>query len=363
MELQHTVESDKTMLVEGPASAMVVSGKIEVFGYQPRASATILVREGKRVPFFAVERAVLDVSLGANASIQEVAGNTIPSSWNKTVEAVLGLPKKPVTVLILGQIDSGKSSFCTYLLNKLFKVKCRVAVLDGDLGQSDIGPSGTVGYGLISKPVAQLSNLKLQNAFFVGVTSPNVAIAEIIEGLAALKTEVLQTSVDFVVINTDGWVTGDLAIRYKTALIQKLKPDVIVGVQVKDELEKLIANLDIPVITVEPSPFLSPRTAENRKRLREMTYSRYLKGAKLECYPLSQVTVEPRNAIPKTQLPEKGLLVGLYGKTNIFLGIGVLRKINPLRKILKIQTAVSAKPLRIVVGKVFLDRKLREIQD
>ncbi len=46
-----------------------------------------------------------------------------------------------------------------------------------------------------------------------------------------------------------------------------------------------------------------------------------------------------------------------------FLGIGVLREINQVRKALKVQTAVSAKPSRIVIGKVLLDDKLREIQD
>jgi polynucleotide 5'-hydroxyl-kinase GRC3/NOL9 len=363
MLLQQTVESGKTLLVNGPASVQVISGKVEVFGYQPKESTTILVREGKRLPFFVVEKVVFHISLGVNASIQEVEGNTIPPTWNKPIETVLSLQNKPVTILVLGEIDSGKSSFCTYLVNKLTSGKCRVAVLDGDLGQSDIGPSGTVAYGLISKPVAQLSNLRLQNAFFIGVTSPIMAIAKTVEGLTALKAEILQKSVDFIVVNTDGWVTGDIAVKYKTALVQALKPDVIAGVQVKDELELLIANSCTPVITVAPSQYLCPRTAEKRKTLREMTYSRYLKGSKLQCYPLSQVTVEPKKAVPTNQQPEKGLLVGLYGRANNFLGIGVLRRVNPLRKVLKIQTPVSAKPLKIVIGKVMLDRKMRETQD
>ncbi len=141
------------------------------------------------------------------------------------------MQKKPAVVLVLGKIDSGKSSYCTYLVNKLVDGKCRVAVLDGDLGQSDIGSSGTVSYAIASKPVTELYDLKLENAFFVGVTSPIMAIAKTIEGLAALKAEILQKPVDFVVVNTDGWVEGDIAVQYKTALVKELKPDVIVGVQ------------------------------------------------------------------------------------------------------------------------------------
>ena len=256
--MQQTVESNRTLLVAGPASVCVVSGKAEMFGYQLKQAVKIVVREGKRLPFFVLEKAIFDLSLGANAGIEEVDGSTIPESWNKPLEAILSVQKKPLVVLLLGKIDSGKSSYCTYLVNKLVNGKCRVAVLDGDLGQSDIGPSGTVGYAITSKPVADLYNLKLKNAFFVGVTSPIMAIDKTIEGLAALKAEILQRPVDFVVVNTDGWVTGDIAVGYKTQLVKDLKPDVIVGVQVEDELRPLIANLDdTSVIMVEPSSSLS----------------------------------------------------------------------------------------------------------
>lgn len=264
-------------------------------------------------------------------------------------------------MVILGAADCGKSSLCTYLFNKLVDGKCKVAVLDGDVGQSDIGPSATVGYGIASKPIAELYNLKLKNAFFVGVTSPIAALAKTIEGLAAMKAEILQGQADFVLVNTDGWVSGDDAVRYKTDLVTALKPDVVVGVQVQDELAPLITSLEAPVIVVEPSFALKQRTPEKRKSLREMTYARYLKHPKLQCIPKSQVTIEPRNAIPKNQEPEKGILLGIYGRGTKFLGIGVLREINQLRKTLKVETSVSAKPQRIVIGKVVVNEKLQEV--
>jgi polynucleotide 5'-hydroxyl-kinase GRC3/NOL9 len=342
----------------------VVSGKVEVFCDRLKQTTKIVVREGKRLPFFVLEKAIFDVWLGPNASIEEVDGTTIPESWSKPVEAILSLQQKPVVVLLLGKNDSGKSSFCIYLVNRLVDGKCRVAVLDGDLGQSDIGSSGTVGYAIISKPIAVLTNLRLQNAVFVGVTSPIKAIAKTIDGLADLKAEILEKQVNYLIINSDGWVKGDDAVDYKLKLINKLKPDVLVGVQVEDELRPLIANLDDRlVILVDPSSSLSQRNAEKRKSLREMTYARYTKNAKLHCYPLSQLTIEPRASLPKFQEREKGLLVGLYGSGSKFLGIGVLREINQVRKALKVQTTVSVPPKRLVFGKIILDRKLQEVQD
>ena len=360
--MQHTIEANRTMLVEGPASAKLVCGKAQVFGYSIKESQRIIVQEGKRLPFFVTETAVFDTSLGPNAIVAETMGNTIPSSWNKPIEAILGLQKRPIVILILGAADCGKSSLCTYLLNSLVDGKCKVAVLDGDLGQSDIGPSATVGYTLTSKKVAQLYDLKLKNAFFVGVTSPVKAMAKTIEGLATMKAEILQQKADFILVNTDGWISGEDAVRYKNSLISALEPDVIVALQMQDELLPLIATLNTPVVTVEPSPVLNQRTAEKRKILREMTYTRYLKNAKLQGYPKTQMTIEPRNAIPKNQEPEKGILLGIYGRGTKFLGIGVLREINQLRKTLKVQTAVAAKPFRVVIGKVIVNEKLQEVQ-
>jgi polynucleotide 5'-hydroxyl-kinase GRC3/NOL9 len=343
----------------------LVSGTVEVFGALVKERKKVLVREGKRLPFFVREKAVLDISLGGNASINQVIGrSTIPQSWNKPIEAILSAQKGPKVILILGKIDSGKSSYCTYLVNKLVEGKCRVAILDGDLGQSDIGPSGTLGYSFTSKPLTELSDLSLEDAFFVGVTSPIKAVTKTIEGLTALKAQISEQPVDFILINTDGWVAGDIAVNYKTALIKELKPDLIVGLPQADELEALLANIEeTTIIMVEPSSSLNQRSPERRKSLREMTYARYLKDAKMQNYPMSQLTIEPKNAIPKSNEPEKGLLVGLYGSKNKFLGIGVLREINSVRKALKVQTSVSAKPSRIVIGKVFLNMKLQEIQE
>ena len=358
--MQQTVESNKTLLVDGPASVRLVSGRAEVFGYQ-MGEKQIIVRQSKRLPFYVTEKSVFEIQMGANAPLQEVEGSTIPQSWSEAVQKISEVESKPAIVVVVGQSDLGKSSLCTYLVNKLLDGKKRVAVLDGDIGQSDIGPSATVGYGIASRPITKLTNLRLINAFFVGKTSPIKAIAKVIEGLTTLKTELLARQPDFVVVNTDGWVSGELGTQYKNALINQLKPDVVVGIKVADELATLVANIEIPVVLVEPSASLSERSLEKRKSLREMTYIRYLRHSKLQCYPISQLKVEPKSAIPINQTPEKGILVGLYGQGNKFLGIGILRYVNRVRKVLKVQTPIVSKPTRLVFGKVALDEKCQEL--
>jgi polynucleotide 5'-hydroxyl-kinase GRC3/NOL9 len=347
-------------LVDGPASVRLVSGKVEVFGFQMREKR-IVVRQSTRLPFYATEKSVFEIHIGANAALQEVEGVTIPQSWSEAVQKILKFKSRPVIIVVVGQSDSGKSSLCTYLVNKLLDGKNKVAVLDGDIGQSDIGPSSTVGYGIASRPINKLTNLRLINAFFVGNTSPIKAIAKVLEGLTALKFELQARQPDYVIVNTDGWIGGELGAQYKMALINQLKPDVVVGIKVADELAPLVANIEIPFVFVEPSASLSERSFERRKRLREMTYIRYLRQSKLQCYPISQLKVEPKSAIPLSQTPDKGILVGLYGQGNKFLGIGVLRYVNRVRKVLKVQTPVASKPIRLVLGKVVLDEKCQEL--
>lgn len=303
--MRQTIQPNRTLLVDGPASVCLVSGKTEVFGYPIKEAQLVVVRTGKRMAFHAIETSEVEVMLGANATMKEFEGNTIPESWNHPIQVLRETEKKPTIIMVIGTSDSGKSSFCTYLFNKLIENKGRVAVLDGDFGQSDIGPSASVGYGIASKQITELYRLKLQNGYFLGVISPVSATSKIIEGLKSILTEICQRQADYILINTDGWISNEDAVDYKIALIEVLKPDLVVGIQVQNELEPLRAKLTQPIMLVKSSDALNMRTPEKRKVLREMTYTRYLKNAKIQCYPLSQIKVEPRNAVPKKQEPEK----------------------------------------------------------
>jgi polynucleotide 5'-hydroxyl-kinase GRC3/NOL9 len=360
--MKQAVERDKTLLVDGSASVRVVSGKAEVLGFSVKDARKIVVREGKRLPFFVAETGSFDISLGENASIEEVEGNTIPPSWVESVEVLMGFQKKPSVAMVVGKVDSGKTSYCTYLINKLTSAEQKVAILDGDLGQSDIGPPCTVAYTFITKPLTELYSLKVENAFFVGATSPSEAINKTIEGMASMKAEILEKPVDFVVVNTDGWVEGEKAVKYKLQLAEILEPDIVLCIQQKDELKPLFTALEkLRKIVINSSWAVKQRSIEKRKNLREMTYAEYLTDAKVKAFPLNQLTIEEKAAFPVRQGEEGGLLLGLYDSQRKFLGIGVLREVDSVRKTLKVLTSVSANPSCVVFGKVRVDENLREV--
>ncbi|HLE75570.1 MAG TPA: Clp1/GlmU family protein [Candidatus Bathyarchaeia archaeon] len=360
--MNRTVERGKTLLVDGAASVLVVSGKVEVFGFSVKDAGRIVIREGKRLPFAVLETANFDISLGENASIEEVDGNTIPLSWIESFEMLKAFQKKPVTAMVLGKVDSGKTSFCTYLINRLVSEKQKVALLDGDLGQSDIGPPCTVAYAFVTKPVTDLFRLRAENAFFVGVTSPSEAVNKTIKGIALMKAEIVDKAADFVVMNTDGWVEGEEAVKYKSRLAEELNPDVIFCIQQKDELAPLLVALEKFMKTTIDYPLTAKqRSREKRRNLRELGYIKYLTDAKVKSLSLKLLAIEEQSVGLIRQGEEGGVLLGLYDSQRKFLGIGILCKVDYVRKTLKVLTSISEKPSSISLGKVRLDKNLKEI--
>ncbi|NWG11658.1 hypothetical protein HXY33_07965 [Candidatus Bathyarchaeota archaeon] len=418
--MNRTLEKGKTLLVDGPASVIVASGKVEVFGYSVGSTNKIVIREGKRLPFVVEEKASFNISLGENAEIEETDGSTIPPSWTKAFEELQEIQSKPVVALVLGTADSGKTSFCTYMINKLINKKKKAAILDGDLGQSDIGPPCTVAYALVTKPLTDLFNLEAKNAFFVGITSPSTAIDKVIEGLTTLKKEVLNNNPDYVIINTDGWTEGEEATNYKIRLVKELNPETIFCLHQKDELTTVLDSLkDFKVIMVEFPSTIKQRSREKRRSLRELGYIKYLRNAKVQSIPKNWIEIEENefglnrangnirqarkiyeflgmkplhlaefkhkisifvgktrwiseDAIKKVEDftrkkvevvhkgEEEGFLMALYDDERKFLGIGILQEVDYRRQTLNILTPVSKKISRVALGKVKLDKNFRE---
>ncbi len=420
--MKQTVQKGKTLLVDGPASVALESGKVEVLGSQIGTTSKTVIREGKRLPFVVEETATFDISLGDSATAVEIEGNTTPLSWIKSCEEALNLQAEPATTLVLGTVDTGKTSFCTYLANKALKEKRKVAVLDGDLGQSDIGPPSTVSYAFVTKTTTDLFNLQARNAFFVGDTSPSRSPNKVIEGLALLKKEILANTPEFIIINTDGWTEGENAVRYKVKLVEELKPDLVFCIQKTDELTHIINALEkFRINTVESPETIRHRDMEKRRSLRELGYIKHFGNAKVQSLSLSWLKFEgnelfglgrthmsPKQArkiydllgmkpLHLSELPdricvvigrrrwissenikkaeeltkkkitvtrkgdEEGLLAAMYDTKRKFLGIGVVQEIDYLRRTLKIMTPVSGEIATLSIGRIRLDKNMKEI--
>ena len=417
--MKRVVDKGKTLLVDGPASVNVLSGEVEVLGAPIRTGVRMVIREGKRIPFEVKAKAEFDLTLGEKAAVNEVEGSTVPVSWMKAADEVLGR-EKPVTVMVVGGVDSGKTSFCLYLANRSLKEKRGVTIIDADLGQSDLGPPSTIGSCRLARPVIDPFEIGAESVFFIGVTSPSGAVSKIVEGIMSMKEKVLKRGVDVLIINTDGWIEGEEAIRYKVALVQQVKPNLVVGIQEQSELTFLLGALTgTQKLAVETPSAVRKRDREERKLLRELGYKKYLKGARAESFPLCWVMIgdfafgtgvpssrermkkieEALGATPlyceetsdfvfialgkgqwvveefakdleqklnkKVKIiregNEEGLLVVLHDAKNNFLGIGILESIDYKRRVIRVYTPVHKHVASLHVVQVKLDKKGREI--
>jgi polynucleotide 5'-hydroxyl-kinase GRC3/NOL9 len=418
--MNKTIEAGKTLVIDGPASLNFISGYAEVLGAPLKPPERIVVRDAKRMPFEVKKKAEFNIMLGEGAGTEEIEGSTIPQSWKAAVEKLFALEKRPLTIMIIGKVDAGKSGFCTFLANMALRKRLKVAVVDGDLGQSDVGPPCSVGFGRITRPIKDLFDVNAEDVYFTGVTTPSGVMKKIVDGLALMTEEAhKRTNAEFLIINTDGWVEGEDAAKYKLALIERINPDIVVGIQQQDELAYVLNNLKIEKIVVETPQAAKQRDREKRKVARELGYKKYLKHAKVLTFPLSWIRIEgvplgagvlPRKPQMKKieellgLLPlhceensstillvlgtmqwvhrdrikaieenfgkkvlvmregdEDGLLVSLQNIDGNFAGIGILHGIDYRRKTMKVYTPVKGKISAISVGQIKLDRSCREL--
>ena len=66
----------------------------------------------------------------------------VPNEWQDHIDDVKA---SPGTVVVVGAIDVGKTTFCALLASQGVEAGIPTAVVDADMGQSEIGPPTTIG--------------------------------------------------------------------------------------------------------------------------------------------------------------------------------------------------------------------------
>ncbi len=181
------------------------------------------------------------------------------------------------TVLFLGGTDVGK----TTLIRSLHE-QVGGQIVDGDLGQSWIGPPSIVSLGTPSR---------MQTAYFVGDVSPRGNLLQVTTGIALMAQRAERPCL----IDSDGYIADGAALAYKTELINLIQPNLLVLMQRREELEyyKLYAQKRITVVDLHVD-HRSEKTREERIRAREMGFRDYFRSGQHRCWPLSGVQFERR---------------------------------------------------------------------
>ena len=139
----------------------------------------------------------------------------------------------------MGNVDTGKSTFCTYLANTAIKRGFVPCIIDGDIGQGDIAPPSAMGTVVLTKQLTDLRDATASLFGFVGSISPT-GIEHLVEDALYNLNLRSQSLAPLVIINTDGYA-HDSGIKYKRMIADKIQPDMIILMGRNQPLESALA--------------------------------------------------------------------------------------------------------------------------
>ena len=267
------------------------------------------------------------------------------------------------TVLLIGGIDTGKTTLARALLTGALAAGRPAAYLDADVGQKSVGPPGTVSL----KVLRGLEDLEAQALAaadalsFVGSTSPEGHLLPIVTGVSALHEQAKQLGADFIVVDSSGMVSGIYGQILKYHKVEMLRPDLVVGLQRGEELLPLLGVIQrffaTEVVPLGVHPGVVPTTVDQRSENRELAMHRYFAGE------LHRFRVKPTVFMPA--LPAlfdlsnlHRLLVGLSDGAGATTGIGYLEHAAD-EGVLRLISPVAEGPKALRLGSVRLEESYR----
>ena len=258
-------------------------------------------------------------------------------------------------ILVIGGVDTGKSTLVSYLQRVLGEHE-RVARIDADVGQSVIGPPGTV--ALTYPPEKEAADRSSDVCRFVGDISPS---GNLLQVLTAVVSLVKRARGDRIVVDTSGFVYGRAAEEFKYHLIEMVKPAVVVAIEKEQhELNTLLhpfrkdPGVNIHRIAADAEN-LRQKTRAERGNYRIEAFQSYFKHAQNVELDLTSRAVH--GFAPHGQdACEEGRVIGLLDNNHDMLTLALERKYDPESETLLCLTprVETARITNIQYGKLVL---------
>ena len=259
-------------LVKGPATVTLV-GTAYVLG-KDISDSNVIVAAGKILPFEIDSHCQINITLEQDGESwiadRNSAGTTM---WQEILNKIL--IEKFRTILLIGDIDTGKSSLATFIVNSALRKGYKPAVIDADMGQGDLAPPTAIGATIIEKPITDLRKIDAQFFEFVGNTSP-VGFENVTINAIKRIVEKITIDSDICIINTDGYIHNN-GINYKVKMANKLQSDLVICLGEKSIFENFRSKYSSPVIHSKgPTKTVKNRIERNQRRLNQ--FLRYING-------------------------------------------------------------------------------------
>ncbi|WP_456416556.1 Clp1/GlmU family protein [Methanocaldococcus sp.] len=230
--------------------------------------------------------------------------------------------QKPIKILILGGLDSGKTTLTTFLSNELLNLNYSVAIIDCDIGQKSILPPATISLAFPETNFKNLYEIKPYKSYFVGSTTPIQFFGEMIVG-TKLLCDYAEDKADVVIVDTTGLISGSGA-ELKRMKIEMIKPDIIIGLQKRNELKSILKPFEdkIKIFYLKVYENAKSFSREERKEIRVEKWKEYFKTSKIYNIGFNDVIISGSKIFQGEKIleDEKYLLESLF-KWKILYGV------------------------------------------
>ncbi|MFX0104137.1 MAG: Clp1/GlmU family protein [Candidatus Hodarchaeota archaeon] len=388
-----SLSKGQTLLVKGPARITILEGKIDVFGkiYLPEKTLTstlpksnghILIIPGSQsYPLYATVKSKLEVYTNIEENLILIDENSISLKWIEIKDSIIKELKEnteaPLKIMVLG-ISSGKTTFIKYLANNFLREGLKGGYLDSDLGQQIIYIPTTINIGSIDDYIVSSENINSEKTVFIGATFPkgdykfivSLSCKKLIEDYIAKNKDI-----DFILIDTDGWIKTEAGILYKNFFINTVNPDIIIVFH-DDTIEELrsIEKNSISVrkdrkifLIKEKNKYFYEKNKDERRFLRQSQFSKKFEEFRKISIPLNNMKFikteydkEKDQIIEKeiiidelVNLPYHYVIIGLMTEKSELIEIGLLFTINIEKNYILLYSNLNYKE-QLNVKKIFL---------
>lgn len=198
------------------------------------------------------------------------------------------------TIMVIGQSDSGKTTFACYLFKELCRYHERVGFLDCDMGQSTLGPPTTMTLALSAPGEATFPPRGKAVSYFVGSTSPRGNMLPTVIGAYKLQRKAQELGAEAIVVDTTGLVDraagGGALKQWKVEL---LEPSVLIGLERGAELEHILWpwrwDKRVQVFELPVCKYVIEKARVDRIAYRESLFQSYFEHTHTLMVPIGQV--------------------------------------------------------------------------
>ena len=398
------IDKGNTLLIKGPARITLLEGKLDILGkiilpekevsnqddLNVESQNVLIIPSAQSYPLYAQEESKLEIYTSVKENLEVIKENSMYPTWikikNEIIEDLQNKKKEgPLKIMVLG-ISSGKTTLIKYLANNFLKEGLKGGYIDSDLGQQIINIPTTINLGIISDYIVSSDDINSESMVFIGATFPkgnfkfivSLSCKKLIDNYVAKNKDI-----DFVLIDTDGWIKTEAGILYKNFFIKTVDPDALIvfhddEIEELKEIEKETLNQrkDRKIHLIkEKNEYFFEKDKDERRFLRQSQFSKKFEEFRKISLPLNDISFiktgydEENNEIIEEEininelvnLPYHYVIIGLFTENSELVEIGLLFTINLAKKYILLYSKLTYKQQirikKIVLGSLRLSTK------